>query len=199
MTGWPGRLRAAVPWVPRLFLLQLGWLCHCLAGGIVLGIAPATNVLAAQLAKYLAHPDAAFEWRASWRLWRGEFWSSQLRLGVPLAHGALVALCLWLARGTFLAAPAAIFAFAYATWLLLLPAAARLSGDPSALVGWRAGLVMLARVPIAAALVSAASAAALVLGVAYSPAAVLAFGISGPLLGASLVAMRYARTATRAT
>lgn len=199
MTRWSERLRAALPWVPRLFLLQLGWLCHCLAGGVVLGVAPATNVLAAQLAKYLAYPDAQFEWLASWRLWRGEFWSSQLRLGLPLAHGALVALCLWLARGTILATPAAIFAFAYAAWLLLLPAAVRLNADLSVLAHWRATLVMLARVPFAAALASTASAAALVLGAVYSPATVLAFGISAPLLGASIVAARYARTATRAT
>ncbi|WP_114855409.1 YesL family protein [Brachybacterium sp. YJGR34] len=80
----------------RLFLLNLLWVLGVLAGGIVLGIAPATAALHAVLrqdriegvheAEGTSPPPRGTLWAEFWAAWRGEFVRAT-RLGAVLATG----------------------------------------------------------------------------------------------------------------
>ncbi|ATG54684.1 hypothetical protein CFK41_07820 [Brachybacterium ginsengisoli] len=83
----------------RLFLLHLLWLLGTLAGGVVLGVLPATAAVFAvlredrlvQAAEEVGEhrPSRGGLWAQFWTAWRAEFWRAH-RLGGALALGWLV-------------------------------------------------------------------------------------------------------------
>ena len=67
--------------VLRALMIQAIWLLGVLAGGIVLGWAPATT--AAIDAAACAERGEPIRWRRAARIWRGTFVRSQLTLALP--------------------------------------------------------------------------------------------------------------------
>lgn len=74
-------LSSATDLVLRALVLQGIWLLGTLAGGIVLGWAPAT--IAAVDAAACADRGEPIRWRRAARTWRDSFWRSQVTLGLP--------------------------------------------------------------------------------------------------------------------
>src|SRR5699024_9400498 len=67
--------------VLRALVLQGIWLLGTLAGGIVLGWAPAT--MAATDAAACAERGEPIRWRRAAEVWKHTFWRSQITLGLP--------------------------------------------------------------------------------------------------------------------
>jgi len=81
-TGWATRLYEAsdeVAWAAKLNLL---WIVFTLAGGVILGVGPAT-VAAYTLARQRAHGESVPSWPAFVTAYRREFWRGSL-LVLPL-------------------------------------------------------------------------------------------------------------------
>ena len=74
-------LSSATDLVLRALVLQGIWLLGTLAGGIVLGWAPATT--AAVDAAACADRGEPIRWRRAARTWKDSFWRSQVTLGLP--------------------------------------------------------------------------------------------------------------------
>lgn len=96
--------------VLRALTLQALWLVGTLAGGIVLGWAPATT--AANDAAACAQRGEPIRWRRAARVWRASFLRSQLTLGLP---GLLVLLGLSAVLSGALPLPLVAL-----TWLVLV-------------------------------------------------------------------------------
>lgn len=93
MTRAVDALSVGTDLVLRALVIQALWLLGTVAGGIVLGWAPAT--MAAIDAAARAERDEPVSWRRAARIWRNTFWRSQLTIGLPgllLALGAAVML-----------------------------------------------------------------------------------------------------------
>lgn len=86
----------------RLFVLHLAWLLGVLAGGVLLGAAPATLALNAVIRRDLLNRTLESRnlggreypglWREFWRVWRHEFWRAQAIGAVVLAGWILLRL-----------------------------------------------------------------------------------------------------------
>lgn len=148
----------------RLFLLHLLWVLGTLAGGVVLGVSPATAALCTVLREDQLEqaaenagehrPSRGGLWSHYWAVWRTEFWRAQ-RLGGALLLGWLVlALDRWVLTGTQLSTttgPLASGLVVVLTVVLVLlsavvwPLAAHFSDPLPRLL--RMGLVLLVRKP----------------------------------------------------
>lgn len=105
-------------WFTRLSVLNMVWLLQTLAGGVVLGIAPATLALAERIRGHLAGEPA----EGAWAVWKRLFWRSQMRFGFPLVTVVALGFYLQLAAGGPLAMTMLILTSLYLVWLLFLPA-----------------------------------------------------------------------------
>ncbi|WP_158247574.1 YesL family protein [Actinomyces qiguomingii] len=93
----------------RLFVLHLVWLLGVVAGGVILGAAPATMALNAAIRRDLLNQVLAARnlvvaerpglWQEFWRVWRQEFWRAQAIGGVVLVGWAVLALDRLVLRG----------------------------------------------------------------------------------------------------
>lgn len=139
-------LDAATDLVLRALLLQAIWLLGTLAGGVVLGWAPAT--MAAIDAAHRAERGEPIRWRRAARVWRDSFLRSQLTLGLP---GLFLLLAVAAARSGLL--PLAVEALLWLVAVLLLislahiPDLDRRYDLPAARVLGRALLLGLAQAP----------------------------------------------------
>lgn len=141
-----GALGSAADLLLRAVLLQGLWLLGTLAGGVILGWAPATIAVTDAAAR--AERGQRITLRRAAEVWRAQFWRSQLTLGAPallllLGIGALTA------AGAPLAvrAPAAIGAILLLAALLHIPSV-ELRHDLKALaVLPRSALLALAQLP----------------------------------------------------
>ncbi|MFW6600221.1 DUF624 domain-containing protein [Propionibacteriaceae bacterium Y2011] len=126
------RLYDLAVWPPRVAALSGMWLLGVLAGGILLGLAPATVAAHATALRWhdpegTGAGSAAAVWRTFWVAWRSWLWRSQLPMG--FAYLTLVPFAFWLdAVGiqTALGMPLACLA---GWWLITI------QWLPSALVG----------------------------------------------------------------
>ncbi len=106
LVGWHVRIGELVG---RLFVLHLVWLLGVVAGGVILGAAPATMALNAVIRRDLL--NQALEagnlvvaerpglWREFWRVWRTEFWHAQAIGAVVLAGWEVLGLDRLVLRG----------------------------------------------------------------------------------------------------
>ena len=141
-----GALATAADLLLRAVILQGLWLLGTLAGGVLLGWAPAT--LAVTDAAARAERGQRITLRRAAQVWREQFWRSQLTLGAPallllLGFGALTA------AGAPLAvrAPAGIGAILMLAALLHIPAIDLSHRLPITAVLPRSTLLALAQLP----------------------------------------------------
>ena len=87
--GWALRVHAACDWVMWAMALNVLWIVFTLAGGVVLGAAPAT-VAAAHVTRLRLRGEAFPALRTFARVWRSEFFRSHLVLTPALAATALL-------------------------------------------------------------------------------------------------------------
>ncbi|CAM3601901.1 DUF624 domain-containing protein [Occultella aeris] len=196
-SGAFGLVETVTTWICRLAALNVTWLLQTLAGGVLLGIAPATSVLYRQLRIGLLDDVQHGYYRASWRRWRREFWESQRRYLIPLLTPAVLGFYLWLLRGQVVTITIAILTAVYLCWLIHLPAVASRADEadtsdagaprrPSAL--WLLTLRSFAATPVPFVLAGLTGAVALVLGYLYLPAALVFAVPAVPAMAASMAA-----------
>ncbi|MCR2792240.1 DUF624 domain-containing protein [Microbacterium sp. zg.Y625] len=87
--GWALRVHAACDWVMWAMALNALWIVFTLAGGVVLGAAPAT-VAAAHVTRRRLRGEAFPALRTFARAWRSEFFRSHLVLTPALTVTALL-------------------------------------------------------------------------------------------------------------
>ncbi|MBZ2197181.1 DUF624 domain-containing protein [Occultella gossypii] len=196
-SGAFGLVETITTWICRLAALNVTWLLQTLAGGVLLGIAPATSVLHQQLRTGLLDDVQRGYYRASWGRWRREFWQSQQRYLIPLLTPAVLGFYLWLLRGQVLTITIAIVTAVYLCWLIHLPAVAARADEadasdttaprrPTAL--WLLTLRSFAATPVPFVLAGLTGAVALVLGYLYLPAALVFAVPAVPALAAAMAA-----------
>ena len=88
--GWALRVHAAFDWIWWIATINLLWCVFTLAGGIVLGAAPA-SVAAAELTRRRLRGDGFAATRSFAATWRREFWRANAALGPAFAITALLA------------------------------------------------------------------------------------------------------------
>lgn len=177
----------------RLFLLHLLWLLGVLAGGVVLGVLPATAALCAVLREDRMEraseergelrPPRPRLWAGFWSGWRQEFWRAQRLGGVLTAAWLLLLLDRTVLTGVQLGAlaPLASGLIVVLTVVLALlsavvwPLAAHFSDPVGRLL--RMGLVLLVRRPSLALSVAVVLAATVWL-VQTVPGIVPVFGVA---------------------
>lgn len=100
-----------IEWIWRLALVNLLWVGLTLAGGIVLGLFPATAAVYVVLRAWLVHPEQRDipVAHAMVRAWRAVFWKANLLGWILAVVGGLLAAGLWLSGG--LAGPGGAVAF----------------------------------------------------------------------------------------
>ncbi|MFB7251371.1 YesL family protein [Microbacterium sp. NPDC056234] len=86
---WALRVHAAFDWVLWVATVNLLWCVFTLAGGIVLGVAPA-SVASAELTRRRLRGDGFAAARSFAEVWRREFWRANVALGPSLAVTALL-------------------------------------------------------------------------------------------------------------
>ncbi|TDE94232.1 DUF624 domain-containing protein [Occultella glacieicola] len=193
-SGGLGLVEAVTTWICRLAALNVMWLLQTLAGGVLLGLAPATSVLSQQLRTGLLDDVQVGYYRDSWRRWRQEFWRSQQRYLIPLLTPVVLGFYLWMLRGQAVAVSIAILLAVYLCWLLHLPAVAARADEagpdrehgPTRL--WLLALRAFAATPVPFVLAGLVGAAAAVLGYLYLPGALVFAVPSVPALAASMAA-----------
>ncbi|WP_163543704.1 DUF624 domain-containing protein [Occultella kanbiaonis] len=175
-------------------MLNLIWWLQVLAGGVVLGLAPATSVLYHQVRSNLTGDVAGDDFRSSWARWRRDFWRAQARYLVPLLTVVVLGFYVWMLRGQALASTVAILAAAYLCWLMHLPAVGERADEvaPDRALGatqlWLLTLRSFAVAPVPFLVAGVTTAFALGLGVLYVPVALIFAVPAVPALAASLAA-----------
>ncbi|SHE24375.1 Hypothetical protein ACGLYG10_0576 [Actinomyces glycerinitolerans] len=106
LVGWHVRIGELVG---RLFVLHLVWLLGVVAGGVILGAAPATMALNAVIRRDLLNQaldtrnlvvaERPGLWQEFWRVWRQEFWRAQAIGGVVLVGWVVFGLDRLVLRG----------------------------------------------------------------------------------------------------
>ncbi|MGF6823734.1 putative membrane protein YesL [Microbacterium sp. ZKA21] len=87
---WALRAHAAFEWLWWVATVNLLWIVFAIAGGIVLGIAPA-SAAAAELTRRRLRGDGFAATRSFAAAWRREFWRANAALGPAFAITALLA------------------------------------------------------------------------------------------------------------
>ncbi|WP_243231835.1 YesL family protein [Microbacterium sp. CIAB417] len=88
--GWALRAHAAFEWLWWIATINLLWLTFTLAGGIVLGVSPASTA-AAELTRRRLRGDGFRTLRAYADAWRREFWRANAALGIGFLTTVLLA------------------------------------------------------------------------------------------------------------
>ncbi|MFE5836576.1 YesL family protein [Arthrobacter sp. NPDC056493] len=90
-----------IEWIWRLALLNLLWIGLTLAGGVILGLFPATNAVYVVMRRWLVHPETRDQSsiRAMTAAWRDGFWRANALGWALTVVGALLAYGLWLSIG----------------------------------------------------------------------------------------------------
>jgi uncharacterized membrane protein YesL len=181
-------LETVTRWITRIALLNVTWLLQVLAGGVVLGLAPATQVLYRQLAAHLGEDGEPTGLRASWRAWRRAFRPAQRDLLVPLLTVVVLGFYLRVVAGSWPSLGVAIVTAVYLCWLLHLPAVE----VPGARAGtrWLAALRLFSGAVGPFALTFLAAVATVAGLTLYLPAAVLFAVPALPALLATLTVRR---------
>ena len=135
-----------VEWIPALAGMSFIFLMQTLAGGIILGLAPAAAVLAHAVRARIDGTRVGF--RESWMLWAASWRRSQLLLGVPILQ--LVPFTAWLVitRGSMWVATVAVIGVVLSAWLFVLPPTQTRYPYASASQVWIGALWRLARHPL---------------------------------------------------
>lgn len=190
----PEVLNAIVSWVPRLAWLNLIWILQVAAGGVMMGLAPATKVLHLTLREALDGEirAGASGWSWAWRTWREELLASQLRLLVPAVTFFSIAGYTIMVAGTPFAVSLGIICLVYSCWWLHLPAIDAL-GRRDALEVWALTLRCFAVAPVRFGGAFLGSLAIVVALAWYLPGALLIAVPSVPALLASAAVTRFAR------
>ncbi len=119
-------------WFWHLALLTATWWLQVIAGGVLLGVAPATIVLYEQIRHGLDGDFPGARW--AWRRWRSIFREAQARLLLPILTVPVLVFYILMLRGHVLSISLAVLTLIFCGWLALLPAVAaahRLPGiDP---------------------------------------------------------------------
>lgn len=140
--GWAAGVMTALRWVGHVLAVQALLALGTLAGGVVLGLAPALDAGGRVLARLTAGAPSTHVWRDFWAAWRGG-WRRANLLAAPLwAVGALLVVDAWVvtaADGPVRAALGVGLGLATA-WtvvvLAYLPAVLRRYEDPAP-AAWR--------------------------------------------------------------
>lgn len=73
--GWAGKVMVFLTYATQIVIANFLWILGVLAGGVVLGVGPATLALGRLMtALALGEPSSA-PWRDFWFTWRTEFWA----------------------------------------------------------------------------------------------------------------------------
>ncbi|UYO96637.1 DUF624 domain-containing protein [Microbacterium sp. M28] len=88
--GWALRVHAAFDWIWWVATVNVLWIAFTLAGGIVLGAAPA-SVAATELTRRRLRGDGFAAWRCFAQAWRREFWRANAALGPAFVITVLLA------------------------------------------------------------------------------------------------------------
>lgn len=139
-------LSSATDLVLRALVLQGIWLLGMLAGGIVLGWAPAT--MAAIDAAACAERGEPIRWGRAARTWKDSFWRSQVTLGLPGLFLLLAAMAAF--SGALSLAPQVVLTLVIAVLLIALahiPELDRRYTLPASRVFGRAVVLGLAQAP----------------------------------------------------
>lgn len=173
-----------VEWVPALAGASLIFGLQTLAGGVLLGVAPASKVLAHTVQSRL--DDQPLTFRESWRLWATSWKESQLRLGVPLLQ--LIPLGLWLlmTRNSVWLVSVVIFGLVLMGWLLVLAPLQERLLEASAPLTWLAAAQLLARHPFLVLGTIAIIVAAFIAFFAWLPLGLIVWGPGLAALAAEL-------------
>ncbi len=105
-SGWALRLHAACDWLFWVMTVNVLWYLFTLAGGIVLGAAPA-SIAAAELTRRRLRGEAFPAFRSFAAAWRREFWRSNAVLGPVILVTVVLAMNLisYLQTGALTDAP----------------------------------------------------------------------------------------------
>lgn len=181
-----GPVALVTTWVWRLATATGTWWLQTLAGGVVLGFAPATVTLYRQLGHALDGGDADDGVRAAWRAWRENFWDSQVRFGLPALTVAVFAWYVLALRGTPFAVTIAVLGVVYVCWLLHVPAVATRT-DLGVRSCWLLTAQLMARAPLRHAAVGLGTGALVVAAVLWFPGGLVLLVPAVPAAAASLV------------
>jgi uncharacterized membrane protein YesL len=141
------RLYRIADWLMAALALQGLWVLGTLAGGLLLGVGPASTALAAGWQSVLREArgeqgGGPGRWRAFWGTWRREFWRGQGTVLVP-------ALTVWpivFWTLTTRSLPVAVVMVAIGAGLLLtlvyFPVAASIAPERSVVETWRFGVAL---------------------------------------------------------
>jgi uncharacterized membrane protein YesL len=135
-----------VEWIPALAGMSFVFLLQTLAGGIILGVAPAAAVLAHTVRARVDEMRVGF--RESWKLWAASWRRSQLQLGIPLLQLAPLTAWLLITRGSMWVATVAVIGVVLSAWLFVLPPTQTRNPHASASQVWIDALRRLARHPL---------------------------------------------------
>jgi uncharacterized membrane protein YesL len=127
-SGWTGKVMEFLTYATQIVVLNFLWIMGTLAGGVILGIAPATRALGRlTTALFLGEPSTSL-WRDFWSTWRTRFWVTNkyawpftvlfLLAGADLYAFRVAALNGWSGTGLLLApflivTAACVVAYAY--------------------------------------------------------------------------------------
>ena len=118
-----GLIPVITTWIWRVATLTGTWWLQTLAGGVVLGIGPATLVLHRRLRSAVQGTEEG-TLREAWRSWRENFRDAQLRITLPILTVIVLGFYAVALRGTPLAITVAVLGAVYLIWLMHLPAVA---------------------------------------------------------------------------
>lgn len=198
-SGTTARLAGVLTWVVRLAGLNLLWVLGLLAGGVIVGFAPATVALAGVLRALLQGQEVRL-WKDFWQHWRSSLLPAQLSVGFPLATVVVLAFYVVAAGGSESpllrgsAVGLSVLLLLYIATVLHLPFLFA-TFDCTATELWRLALVVAWRSPWHTLGTLVGSVAAVVaMAVAY-PAALLLYAVSGPVFLAAVLGERAVRRA----
>ncbi len=184
-------ITVGVEWVFRLAVVNLFWIAAVLAGGVVLGIAPATRSLYVLIAEFLDGRSPRI-WKRGFAEWRASFWSSQIPLGLPLVTLAPIGVYLAISGGTIFALGTTVVAVMYLVTVLYLPAIMSRNDFPPTTL-WLAAVLTAWRRPTVTIVVTIGLAAICIGGVLWTPAAIPFYVPSLPALIVTIAFRRIVR------
>lgn len=97
-TGWAGKVMVFLTYATQIVVANILWVCGVLAGGVVLGLAPATLSLGRLMTALALGEPSSTPLKDFWKVWRSRFWETNQRAWPFLILGALALADLYVFR-----------------------------------------------------------------------------------------------------